>query len=301
MNFAIKLGYKGKDKKARDKMQQLAGQVQDQAEFEKQKVKFKSYGLNAVLDQVSTELLRRVVLCMQLTTCELTPVQFGSNVVMFFFPSPLPLFFWQVEGIFKLMYIDPDLLQGADESSEDEDEESEIKHELKSFDCDDIMPVRRAGAAEEDEDGADRVTNRLRRQLTRQETMNDAFARKYAKQPVLNQRYEDVFRHKRELQEQEQQLGSGLDMSMSMSMSVGLDGVSTELGRGEDRGSVVEFDPNARREEVFSVVAPDDLLLRLGVDQEVRVRVRDDHSPPLHCSRCLLSLPALAACSCMLA
>ena len=50
VNFAVKLGYKGKDKKAQDKMKLT--QAVDQAEFERQKVKYKSYGLNAVLDQV---------------------------------------------------------------------------------------------------------------------------------------------------------------------------------------------------------------------------------------------------------
>ena len=66
MNFAIKLGYKGKDQKAQDKMKLAQGV--DQAVFEKQKLKYKTYGLNAVLDQVDTSeyAVRALYICVVL-------------------------------------------------------------------------------------------------------------------------------------------------------------------------------------------------------------------------------------------
>eukprot|EP00603_Paraphysomonas_imperforata_P000104 CAMPEP_0114445106 /NCGR_PEP_ID=MMETSP0103-20121206/18442_1 /TAXON_ID=37642 ORGANISM="Paraphysomonas imperforata, Strain PA2" /NCGR_SAMPLE_ID=MMETSP0103 /ASSEMBLY_ACC=CAM_ASM_000201 /LENGTH=1976 /DNA_ID=CAMNT_0001616687 /DNA_START=129 /DNA_END=6060 /DNA_ORIENTATION=+ len=216
VNFAIKLGYKGKDKKTQDKMKLT--QAVDQAEFERQKVKYKSYGLNAVLDQV--------------------------------------------EGIFKLLYIDPDIMQVAAESSDDEDETSEIKHELKSFDCTEV--VRSAMAAAE-EDDVGHVKNRLKRQETREVVMNDEFVRKYAKQPILNKRYEDIFRNKK------------LD-----------DASELEDPSGSVGSSMIEFDPNVRREEVFSVAEPGDegeFLKRLGVNEEGKVeRSKESQRQDLFCA-----------------
>jgi hypothetical protein len=81
--------------------------------------------------------------------------------------------------------------------------------------------------------------------------MNEVFEQKYATQPVLNQRYEDLFRSKRGG-------GGGLEEG-----SVG----------GSVASGATEFDPNVRREEVYAVVEPgqeEALLRRLGVNKEVR-------------------------------
>lgn len=140
-------------------------------------------------------------------------------------------------------------MQVAAESSDDEDDDSDIKHELKSFDYNEI---RRSSMVNVDENNADYLKNRLKRQETREVVMNDEFERKYAKQPILNMRYEDIFRNKK------------FDVECKL---------ENPSGSGSVGSSVVEFDPSARREEVYSVVEPgdeDDLLMRLGVDGEVQ-------------------------------
>lgn len=152
-----------------------------------------------------------------------------------------------MESIFKLIYIDPDIMQTSYESDQEEDifdndeQEQELEKEVER----EIKKEIEQGEDQGEEQGGGRIRNRLKRQETKEIVMAQKFQQKYAKEPILNQRYEDVFRNKKSVS-------------------------SDELSTGEDREGV--FDPNKRREEELSIAAPgeeQDLLRGLGVDEWV--------------------------------
>ena len=146
--------------------------------------------------------------------------------------------FIQIEGIFKLLYIDPDIMQTAAESSDDEEDEN-------AQECSPLKKsVNQALVQEKDISGPTTVANRLKRQETAELVMYNEFKKNFAKEPILNQRYEDIFRNRK----------------------------SSEVDRDSD--SVAEFDPNKRREEEYSIAAPGEelsFLEKLGVDESVLI------------------------------
>ena len=229
----------GKDKKAQDKMKLAQGL--DVAQLERDKVAFNSYGLNAVLDQVMNEWLHPLSPPLSLPLSLFTR---HSHVHCIILP--------QVEGMFKLIYIDPDMMQTAYESDDEEEESTPGSSELELS----------GSATKEEEEGVGNmrgVMNRLKRQQTVELAMYNQFQKTYAKKPVLNQRYEDLFRNKKT------DLSNDNDMSES----------SERRGSVTSHVSALEFDPNRRRDEELSIAAPgqeQQLLQDLGVDDEVRSR-----------------------------
>lgn len=165
-------------------------------------------------------------------------------------------------------------MQTAEESSDDEDEDESEPGNSMVLKEDEGENVREReggeeGSVKEIEGGGEgtsaRVLHRLKRQETTELEMCSNFEKTFGKQPILNQRYEDIFRNKPVNKEKDK------DHSGSSSSDLGESSVYSERS---------EFDPSRRREAEGCIAAPSggqegsgqvDLLRELGVDEWVSV------------------------------